>query len=276
MKKLLLLSFATLSLLSSKAQTASTIYLENFDEASTGTVLTLPTGWTTNGWEMSSSNAATGYTGASGVNSVKIDNQDVATGIYSLTTKSIATTGYSSITVSWGARLTTNFPPSTITPSLFFSVDNGTTWTGVAYTEASSASAWKLNGPVSMPAAANNQASVMFQLVANITAGANGTYRIDDFLVQGVASATTGIKANSAPQQLESYVADKTLFVKMKSQNTISSLKVYEITGKEVLSKTALNDAESEISLSEFTNGIYVVKFILSNGQSVTKKIVLY
>lgn len=282
MKKLLLSAITCLLMTSVNAQTAattSTIYLEAFEGSST----TLPTGWvstpTTSAWVAASTNNSTGYTGASGGNSIKIINADAATGSYSISSKPVSTVGYTNITVSWGARFTTNFGPSNITPLVYYSTNNGSTWSSVSYTEASSGSNWKLNGPISFPAAVENQPSVIFQLVANITHTASGTYSIDDFLVKGAAAttATTSIKTTAADASLESFVYNKVLSFKSINQNTsVNAVKVYEITGKEVMNKAFEGEKENTVSLSDLTTGIYMVKFELNNGQSFTKKIALF
>lgn len=250
----------------------TTLYLENFDASATS----LPTGWatTTGGWEVSASNSSTVVAGASGVNSVKIDNSNAATGTYSLTTSPVSTTGYTNIGISWLARLTTNFPPSTINPYLYYSTNNGTTWTGVSYTEMSSASTWTLNSGITLPAAANNQASVIFQLVANITHATSGTYRIDDFKVTGTAT-TTGIEESNASAP-KIYAYNKVAYIQLDAAANAegSEMIIYSAEGKELVRKQ-LSQASTQFDMSAFAAGIYFVKIQSAGNALVTQKIMV-
>lgn len=253
-------------------QAQTTIYLENFDASAAN----LPAGWatTTGGWEVSSSNTSSVVTGASGVNSVKIDNADAATGTYSLTTSSVSTIGYTNIGISWLARLTTNFPPSAINPYLYYSTDNGATWTGVAYAEMSSASTWTFNSDITLPAAANNQASVMFQLVANITHASSGTYRIDDFKVTGTAS-TTGIDESSKSGP-KIYAYNKVAYVQFDGAANAegSEMIIYNAEGKELVRKQ-FSQASIELDMSEFAAGIYFLRIKAAGNALFSKKIMI-
>ncbi|HEU4716348.1 MAG TPA: hypothetical protein VFU15_00865 [Bacteroidia bacterium] len=170
----------------SKAQ--AVIYHETFDADSSA----LPAGWSSSGaWHPETSNTSNGYPGASGNVNITIRN-DSATGTYDLVSKSVSTTGFSSVYVSWGARLTTNFPSGgSSIQSLSWSTDGGLTWTPVAYTENSNNSNWSLdNGgmPVVLPSGAGNQSSLKIKFTAAIVNDSQGTYRIDDFTVGDASS----------------------------------------------------------------------------------------
>lgn len=253
-------------------QAQTTIYLENFDASSTN----FPTGWatTTGGWELSTSNTSSVVTGASGVNNIKIDNNNAATGTYSLTTSAVSTIGYSNISVSWLARLTTNFPPSTIDPFLYYSINNGSTWNSVAYTEMSSASTWTLNSGITLPAGASNQASVMFQLVANITHATSGTYRIDDFKVTGTPSAT-GIDESSKSEP-KIYAFNKVAYIGLDASVNVegSEAIIYNAEGKELVRKP-LSSSSTQIDMSSFAAGIYFVKINTADHALFSKKILV-
>src|ERR1700751_1020966 len=108
MKKTITTLFVTAFLgfsISTKSQVA--LYTENFDADTSA----LPTGWTatTGGWTVKKSNSSSGYTGASGNVNAVIDNTVSNTGSFNLVSKSISTAGYNTITIEWGARLTTHF-----------------------------------------------------------------------------------------------------------------------------------------------------------------------
>ena len=190
-----LISF--ISIKAVKAQTV--IYNENFD----GQVLTFPNGWTADtangGWKMDSTNVDT-IPGASGYQNIAISNATGLSGTYNLTSKTIFTSGYDNINVLWDARLTKHFRDSGSTIESFdYSTDGGSNWTNIPYTEnpSNGTSFWYAdNGGsrINLPAGANNQATLKFRWVASLVSTSSGTYRIDDFNVQGtLANGISGI-----------------------------------------------------------------------------------
>jgi hypothetical protein len=257
------IGLASLLLSASAADAQTTIYTQNFDAGTT-----LPGGWSVpnSGWVVSASNSSSGYTGASGLNNLDIANSGNTTGTYAVISSSVSTSSYTNVVVSWGARFTTNFPPSNLSPYLYYSLDNGATWDSTSYTEASSGSVWALN-TVNLPVAVNNQASVMFKLKANITAGTQGTYRIDDFTVQAT-QVTTGINELTA-EEIKVYAFNKTLFIQLQEKATGGELKIYSLNGVEVYGKS-LNEQNHKIDLTALTQGVYVVK--IQNGNALTTK----
>ena len=256
------------SSLSVKAQ--ATLYTENFDADSTA----LPSGWSTTGaWLIQTTNSSSAYTGASGNFNLAIKNTS-ATGSYDVISKSVSTIGYSSVTVLWGARLTTNFPTSgSIVQGFYWSSDNGTTWHNLVYTENTNNSIWSLdNGGtrISLPAGANNQASLKFKWTVNITTNPQGTYRIDDFTVNAVV--TSGVNEIDNTDIYKAYVYNKTLYVQLTNQTLdTDELKIFTLTGSEVLS-TTINNSVKEINLSQLTPGVYLLNIRMRNGSGTFSK----
>ncbi|WP_294818888.1 GEVED domain-containing protein [uncultured Flavobacterium sp.] len=179
------------------------LYSTNF-----GSGGSLPTGWTSsstsNGWNVNSSTASTGYTGASGNNNVRFAGTGPNFVVHTLTYSGLSTAGYTNITVLWGGYGTSTFPSDVI----FQWSTNGTVWNDVAYTYSKNGATWALvNGGVriALPAAAAGATNLRLRFSA--ASRNNGNYRIDDFSVQGTeaptgpsvtTNAATNITASSA------------------------------------------------------------------------------
>jgi hypothetical protein len=59
----------------------------------------------------------------------------------------------------------------------------------------------------------------------------------------------------------------------IEAQGKIKTVKVYDITGKQLLTKD-LNDAKSQIDFSKFSAGVYVVTTLLEDGTSTSTKVI--
>ena len=157
------------------------IYTQNF-----GTVTSFPTGWTASSadWTNKTDVNSSGYTGASGGSNPQFLNNNITarTLTYSNT---LSTVGYQNITLLWGARMT---GPATITVTLGWSSD-GSIWNNTSFTNVANDAVWDLvnNGTrIVLPAGAAGIANLRLRLSAVASAsGANSSYRIDDFTVQG-------------------------------------------------------------------------------------------
>ncbi|HWB64617.1 MAG TPA: hypothetical protein VG603_13970, partial [Chitinophagales bacterium] len=131
----------------------TSIYKQNFDAATT-----FPTGWnaTASSWYVDSTNNSTGYTGASGVNNVVIENKSATSGFDTLYSSSVSTVGYSDISVIWAARNTNHFSDSgSAIIGFYWSTDGGATWNNIAYTENATNSTWAIDNnatPIALPA----------------------------------------------------------------------------------------------------------------------------
>jgi hypothetical protein len=156
------------------------LYSENF-----GTTTAYPAGWSSSStvWTPTTGTTSTGYTGASGNTNVVFNNTGSNAVVHRLTyNNGLSTTGFTNITVLWGARATNTFAQ----PVFFEWSSDGTTWNSVSYMTVASNAAWALvNGGtrISLPAEAAGVSNLRFRW--SITTNNNGTYRIDDFSVEG-------------------------------------------------------------------------------------------
>jgi hypothetical protein len=166
-----------------------TAYSQNFDGSGS-----LPAGWTadagTGTWSLAATSGSNIYSGASGVNNVVVTN-GATLATYNLTANaSISTVGYTGITVIWGARRTSTF---TETVTFAWSTD-GSTWNTAAYTEVTGNSTWALinaGTAISLPVGAEGAANLQFRWTIT-QLNNSGTYRIDDFKVQGTRALRDG------------------------------------------------------------------------------------
>jgi hypothetical protein len=154
----------------------------------------LPTGWSLSGAQ-SANLTVTSSTPSSGYNSPVTASagsnlQDGGLAGTAIVTVSgqINTTGYSLIQVSFGARKTA------YSGSVLFEWSiNGTTWTGISFTDVNNNATWNAinNGAwVSLPIGAENQTDLRLRLTFTRPNG-SGNYYIDDFTVQGYSSTGT-------------------------------------------------------------------------------------
>ncbi|HEY0041103.1 MAG TPA: hypothetical protein VGB71_10595, partial [Flavisolibacter sp.] len=157
------------------------IYTTNF-----GTTTSFPAGWTASSadWTNKTDVVSSGYTGASGGSNPQFLNNNITASTLTYS-NSLSTIGYQNITLLWGARRTGT---ATITVTLSWSAD-GSTWNNVGFTNVANDAVWNLvNGGtrIALPAGAAGIANLRLRLSATASAsGANTSYRIDDFTVQG-------------------------------------------------------------------------------------------
>ena len=124
---------------------------------------------------------------ASGLNNLVIKNNSDTTGTYDLISPNISTIGDTGIYLIWASRISTNFTTSgSAVPMLYYSINNGSTWTMLPHTESAGGSVWGLvnsGTPMRLPVNASNQAALKFKWSTNIVSAGNGTYRFDDIKV---------------------------------------------------------------------------------------------
>ncbi len=184
------LAISILTLFSFTVYGETTIYTTNFGTTSG----TFPSGWSTattgtGTWIITSTSASSTYPGYSASMNATATNQTspAPTGTATLLCNpGISTVGYTNITVIWGARRTSTF---TNAVSFEWSTD-GSSWTPVTFTEVTNNGTWALvNGGtrIVLPAGAEGAANLQFRRVYSQITG-SGTYRMDDFNVQGTAS----------------------------------------------------------------------------------------
>ena len=146
-----------------------------------------PANWTTSGsgWGLDLALASFGYDGASGGANLRALNS-AAGGESRVTREGIVTSGYRHVTVSWAARRTLNFSNPV---RCQWSID-GTTWHDVAYREVAADAPWvRINDrvQVELPVATWNVPNLRLRW-SFTPRGNDGTYRLDDVRVQGVAA----------------------------------------------------------------------------------------
>lgn len=248
--------------LCSSAQTV--IYNENFDADSTA----LPLGWSaypSSGWEVETVAPSTGYPGASGLVNVVIRNTD-STNVYYLYSKDISTVGLDSITVSWGARLTTNFMAlGSNIQSFDFSTDSGVTWTNVVYTENANTNLWNLDNdstPICLPANAGNQPAIRFRWIAQIVNAVSGNYRIDDFIVSSLAIITGYGESNSRNFNTFVYPNPASSSITITTDKSgVKEVRLYDNYGKK-LADFFSTENKINIDRNNFPDGYYIIEVL--------------
>jgi hypothetical protein len=248
MKKII---FAFTLLLWVGAQAQVTVLEEHFDSTPNGA---LPNGWSADSgtFAVDSSNFSTGYTGSSGLKNVVIRNT-APSGVFYLTTPAFSTVDLFDAKLIWGARHSTNFPtPGSRVDTLHYRVGSGP-WQLLPFAQNAANSLWALvNGglTIPLPSAAINQPAVQIRWQANIVNNAQGSYRIDDVLVQG-----TGIAGISS--------LSPTSLVRMGNiwrwnpGELSGTLMVFNAVGAMVLSADGQN---GELNTQGLTPGLYYLR----------------
>ena len=255
--------FLTGTVQSNKAQT--TLWSENFDSV---TIPALPAGWvsttvSSSTWRTDSSNSSSGYTGATALNNMFVRNSDPS-GTYVLTSPAIATTNAAAITLQWASRVSINFLASgSATPVLEYSIDGGSTWTGINYTENPANSVWALvNGgtPILLPANTAHQADLRFRWTVQIVNNNNGTYRMDDIQVQGnTVSGMQNLISDAGIQVYPNPCTNSPMHVTLPANLLSCNAMLYTSDGR-LLQQTILQNGNNTINLDRLTSGMYVMQ----------------
>jgi len=287
---------------------AQTVYLlnQNFDSIKALHIDTIPHGWlsvksvmmphtvgVSPGWFVDTlrTNSSPSYSSGSGYGSIPDTNSSKdhivlrnnldTSGIYDLISPSMNTTGKTGITVSWGSRTTASFTGTgSTTATLYFSVDNGSTWDSVAYTRVTPDGAWHLtnNGtPITLPAKAENKASLILKWSCNIINGGSGTIRLDDILVKGtVGSSGSGINSVLDNNAFEIYPnPTSSKFIITSTLSGVNNLTILNAIGQTVRS---INDCKFPVTIdrNNLNNGIYFLQITNQQNQLVAiKKLIL-
>ncbi|SIQ63762.1 MULTISPECIES: T9SS type A sorting domain-containing protein [Chryseobacterium] len=256
-------SLVAVAMLATASFAQTTLLSENF-----GTTSALPSGWTstssTNGWNINTASASSGYSGASGGSNAAFAGTGTNGVTHSLTYSNLSTVGYSNINVIWGGRGTSSFNQNV---NFQWSTD-GTVWNNVTYTYNKNSGTWDLvNGGVAiqLPAGAENASNLRLRW-SSVTSN-SGNYRIDDVKVVGTSAslATNEVKRN------------KNLFVKntvLKSDisfGVTSDVKIFNMAGQVV--KTAAVHENQSLNVSDLREGAYIVTGTV-NGKAVSEKVI--
>lgn len=227
-----LLFFCAFALLiDGTAQT--TIYTTDF-----GTVANVnPSSWsfTGAGMNISTNNASSGYTGASGGaclgegNSTTFTNTSASQQTSSPLGTSeailaLSTTGYSNVALSFGMRKSSAGYNTNATYSLAWSSD-GTTYNNITYTEAT-AGTWDLvsGAGLLLPTGAANQTNLYLKWTF-VRTGASSNFKIDDVMITGNIPVITPatISFVSSDTTVVETVSTANVFLKLTSTSTASS-----------------------------------------------------
>jgi len=277
MKKIFTILLLSAAMIGGSGQISAqtTIYTQNFDATHT-----LPAGWyaSPGSWVLDTTggNASTGYTGSTGGNNVVIKDTTGRLGSDSLISEAISTVGYSTITLSWGARFSKHFADSGSTISLYWSA-NGSAWANLAYTENANNSTWALeNGatPVSLPAGAANQSSLKLMWVADIHFTPSGTYRMDDLNLSGTPIAgIDNVNANDAFAHIYT-TSNSNINIHVEQPLTESlQVELYDLTGQ-LISKSAMDSQRMSIDAKNLSAGLYLVR-VSDINRSVVNKVII-
>lgn len=267
---IIMISLCLLLGLSVSAQTV--IYSTDF-----GTTANVnPPNWTFTGIGMniSTNSPSSGYAGASGGaylgegNSVTFTNTAGNSQASSPTGTStavlqISTLTYSNITISFGMRKSSGSYNTNATYSFEWSTDN-ITYIPITYTEAAAGS-WDLasGAGLSLPAGANNQASLYLRFTFNRT-GTGSNFKIDDFKVTSVASltpASIGFLSNDTTVQESAGTAS--VYLKIASTNSLSS------------SVNVVASSLSNASASDYTISVSTITFAPGSANNSTQPVTI-
>jgi len=253
----------------------TTLYFENF-----GTTRVLPAGWisTSPGWIPDSSNNVNNnsplpqYSGSFHLN-IRNDEQDGITppaGTYSVTTPTLDATLWTDLEVSWAARRTSNFQVTQVM-TLEYSLNGAAgPWTALTYTDRPADATWGDVGPVAVPAA-NNASQLAFRLTTT-TRQASGTYRVDDFKVEG--TQTVGLSKRFVTLPVVWLQAGRQLTLKAQSPvNGPATLRVLNTAGQPVHQSSAEGDLWN-LDLASLPAGVYLVHAQVG-GDVAVRRVVL-
>ncbi|HOZ87778.1 MAG TPA: choice-of-anchor I family protein, partial [Bacteroidia bacterium] len=236
----------------------TTIYSTDF-----GTVANVnPTGWTFAGLGMniSTNNASSGYSGASGGaclgegNSTTFTNTSGSQQLTSPLGNSEAvllvnSTGFSTVTVSFGMRKSSAGYNTNATYAFEWST-NGITYNTITYTEATAGS-WGLasGAGLTLPAGAGNQATLYLRWSFART-GASSNFKIDDVSVIG---------SNTPPPATISFFSNDTTVM----ENTASANIFFKLTAASTASSaiSVSVSALSNASGADYSLGVNTVTF---------------
>lgn len=259
---------------------AQTMLTQNFDGVATPS---LPGGWSTTtnfgfGWRTDSSNASAGYTGASGIINCLIRNSD-SSGVYSLLSPVISTVGYTNLSVLFASRVSNNYPISGSTvPGFEFTVNGGQNWLNIAYLENNANSTWAwVNGGfrIDLPPAAENQPALQFRWKVTIVNNSQGTYRIDDFNLQG--TGTSGISEMIYGTGLRLYpnpAGSGVITIDFPDSFNSSQILISDATGN-VIRNFKTDKKKFVFDAGSLSAGFYHIKAIAANGTSLISKLLI-
>lgn len=248
----------------------TTIYSENFGNATGTTTLSAHTGYQatspityTGNADVRISTPSTGYTDASGQACVFVAGS-TADPARELIVSGINTLDFENLVFSFGQQKGTNVASNELLVTV--SAD-GSTWTPLSYTRPTGGgtSIWMLITPTgTIPSTAT--LSIKFTNPVNSNVG----FRIDDFKLVGTPKALAVSNSSKTKFNVFPTVVNNGVFYITSENNAAKNVKVYDQSSKLVVNTTATK----EVNVAKLTKGIYLVS-IEQNGAVETKKIII-
>lgn len=246
----------------------TTIYSENFGNATGQTTLAAHTGYQatspityTGTADIRITTPSTGYTGASGQACLYV-GATTANPVKMVTISGINTLNYENLVLSFGHQKSTN----SSTNELVFEVsEDGTNFTPLSYVRAAGNSLWAyITATGNIPSTATLSIRITNPLNSNVG------FRVDDIKLVGTPKAlavsnTTKTKFNIFPT-----VVNNEVFYVTSENDAVKNVKVYDQTSKLVINTST----RKEVNVSKLVKGNYIVT-VEENGAVESKKIMI-
>lgn len=248
----------------------TTIYSENFGNATGNTALSAHTGYQatspisyTGNADVRITTPSSGYANASGQACVFVAGS-TADPARELIVSGINTLDFENLVFSFGHQKGT----SSSSNELLVTVSaDGSTWTPLNYTRptGSGTSIWMLITPTgTIPSTAT--LSIKFTNPVNSNVG----FRIDDFKLVGTSKALAVSNTNKTKFNVFPTMVNNGVFSVTSENDAAKNVKVYDQSSKLVLNTTTTK----EVNVAKLTKGIYLVS-VEQNGVVETKKIII-
>lgn len=165
-----------------------------------------------------------------------------------------------------------------------YSTDNGATWTIIGNNSGETQNGWP--GPINLafPAGANNAATLSFRIVSifepstseynaigvESNYGVGGTWRVDNVTFFNNGGLSVGDNSTMGLSLFPNPVRNGLVTIKTNSNQPLQ-VAVYDVLGKQVISKTLSNNT---LNVSGLKAGIYLVQ-VTENNTTSTKKLIV-
>jgi hypothetical protein len=274
-KSILIAAIVVLSNVS-QVSAQTNIISENFDGV---LIPAMPANWVSTDvagtmWRSDSTNSSSGYPSASGINNIVIRNTD-PTGTYILTSPTYNASGFTNLSVTWAARVSTNFTASGSTTPIFeYSLDGGANWLALSYISNPANSVWAPeNGgsDIVLPPTANGATNLKFRWTVTIVNNPNGTYRLDDFALHG--NIVNAVNAYFISTNMTIYPNPSTGIMTFDVTNStgLHQLSITDIVGNMIANMPAIT-CPFQWNGNALKPGIYLATITNENGIRYTKK----
>lgn len=185
-------------------------------------------------------------------------------GTYSIQTPAFNVSNFMDLKISWAARRTRQFDPQPLTVEYSLNGNAGP-WTAITYTDRVNDGTWGLV-EANLPAAASHQGSLTIRYTATTKDG-GGTYRIDDFRLEGELHSS--LPSLSGQNNIKVFSTENGLMINSPLATTFQ---LKDVLGRSV-GTFQINQGSNTYSLPA-TKGIYWV-VLKTQGQNQLHKVVL-